>query len=244
MNKNLLLGGSVLTLIAIGWALSHKSPVPLSAKPHSENPMRVRTTASAVDVNTPARAAVQDPIKRDIASIPKTAATIPINLSQGLLGYKKLHAKTFLNSQEEVEKKEMLSNSEFIGDLGRVLSDTSMMQDPHYEEMENAALDLIVEALQKGDRESSLQVIQSIIQDPQVENTQLPQKVRETLAGIKGELLYHAVAFAPNEFSNIESLLPGPVSQKIWQNVQGQHQQNFNESQVEVQEREQTSGRR
>lgn len=244
MNKNLLLGGSVLTLIAIGWALSHKSPVPLSVKSHRENSVKVRATASEVIANKPAHAAAQAPVQREIASIPKAATAIPINLSQGLLGYKKLHAKTFLNSQEEVEKKEMLGNSEFIGDLGRVLSDTSMMQDPQYEEMENAALDLIVEALQKGDRESSLQVIQSIIQDPQVENTQLPQKVRETLAGIKGELLYHAVAFAPNEFSNVESLLPGPVSQKIWQNVQGQHQQNFNESQVEVQEHEQNSGRR
>jgi hypothetical protein len=110
------------------------------------------------------------------------------------------------------------------------------MSDPQFEAAENAALDLLLESFQRGDRATSLEVIQSLIQDQQVENGQLPQSIRETLAGIKGELLYNAVALAPQEFKSTVQNLPGPVSQRIWQNVQEKHRQNLAESQLEAQE--------
>lgn len=234
MNRNVLVVSGTVFAIGLGWALFKKSPSSFQKPSASMTSRPLRNVANAPILKKndgkPASGL------RNVASAESLKKPVPTNLAKSLQSYQGLHAKTFLTADEEQEKNEMLRNPAFLEDLRGVLSDTSMMEDPEYEKLENAAMDLIVEALQYGDRQASLQVIQDIIQDPQVENPDLPQKVRETLAGIKGELLYHAVAFAPGEFSNVESLLPGVVSQRIWRNVQAKHQQNLNESQIEVQE--------
>ncbi len=153
---------------------------------------------------------------------------------ENLQFFQELTLKPLLSAEEERRKKELLWDRELIQSLGRALVDPKTLAKSSFEATQNSALDLLIAALQEGDQESSLQAIQSVIRDGQVESSQLPIALREMMAGIKGELMFQAVPLAPQAFSDLTSTLPGPVSLKIWQNVQIQHQQNIRESQVEV----------
>jgi hypothetical protein len=161
--------------------------------------------------------------------------SVPAQHVEELNFFQQIKEKVFLTEAEEAEKKKMLRDSSFLRQTGQTLMAVDWMQDPKYTETQNAALDLLLDALQSGDQQVALEVIWSVVKDSQVEDTNLDLKVREALAGTKAELLYHATALAPREFQDLTSQLPGPVSQKIWQNVQKMQSENLIESQRELQ---------
>ncbi len=99
---------------------------------------------------------------------------------------------------------------------------------------QDAAVDLLVEALKSGDKAMAAEVARAVIEDPAVENAGTDRSVRENLAGIKAEVLYHWAAIMPDDASNIERSLPGPVSRKIWDNVNRRHASNLAESAEEI----------
>jgi len=157
---------------------------------------------------------------------------------QDLQKFQSLQVKSLPSLEEENIKKELLRNSFFLKGAGFILQNTKFMSDPSYLQAENAALDLLIEALRSGDRKVAFQVIQKVIQDPQIEDPQISLETRKTLAGIKAELLFHSTALYPSQFQGLEASLPGPVSQKIWQNVQEQQNENLAESRREIASRE------
>jgi len=65
----------------------------------------------------------------------------------------------------------------------------------------------------------ALAVIKEIILDQNIENDSISMDLRTFFGESKAELLYHASSLYPDEFKNIKSVLPGPVTQKIWLNV-------------------------
>ena len=95
---------------------------------------------------------------------------------------------------------------------------------------QNAAIDMLLDALKSGDSEVAVDVLRSVVTDGQVEDESIDRSTRENLAGIKAEVLFQWSALKPAQASELASLLPGPISQKIWQNVVDAQQSNLNES--------------
>jgi hypothetical protein len=98
------------------------------------------------------------------------------------------------------------------------------------EKDQDSAVDFLLAALKDGDKTFAETTIINIIKDGQVEDGALAMDQREMLAGLKGELLFHGSSISPQGFQNITSVLPGPVSLRIWQNVQARQSQYAEES--------------
>lgn len=153
-----------------------------------------------------------------------------------VIEFTQLKKKVFKTDSEQKNYKNLLRDRDLLIGVGKKLTDIQYIQSVEFAQQQNAMVDLLVEALTSGDRVTSQAVVTSLVQDASVENEKLPMNVRQNLAGLKAELLYQVTALFPEEFKNVADLLPGPVSQKIWANVQASQQRNIEESQA-VQQR-------
>ena len=95
---------------------------------------------------------------------------------------------------------------------------------------QDVAVDILLDALKDGDSRAAEEALREVVKDEQVEDGTLSGGVREQLAGVKAEVLYQWSAMVPSGASELARLLPGPVSQKIWQNVLNMQSQNLAES--------------
>jgi len=132
-----------------------------------------------------------------------------------LNSYAQLKTKVLPSPEEEAARGALLKNALFLRSLGERLTKTPLL--PLGEQ--DVALDLLVDALKNGDKSTAEAAITDIVSDKQVEDAAIPQPVREQLAGIKAELLYHWTALEPDQAAQVAHLLPGQVSRKIWNNV-------------------------
>lgn len=151
--------------------------------------------------------------------------------------FKSMQAKVFKDESDKAYLKRLLSDSKYLQQLSNYLRDAQSIQNPSFRENQNLAIDFILEALNADASASAEQAIFDVIQDSQVEDVQLKLNLREMLAGVKADLLYQASAVKPELIPQIEQVLPGPVSQKIWKNVQKQHAENLASSEIEKQAR-------
>jgi len=159
----------------------------------------------------------------------------PFQYQSDLDAFARIKAKVFLNEAEEAEQRRLLNDSSLLKALGLRLTEASLA--PSVTASQDAAVDLLVEAMKNGDKALAAEIARAVIEDPQVENTSIERSVRENLAGVKAEVLYHWAALMPEEAGAIERYLPGPVSQKIWANVARRHSSNRAESQQEFSQR-------
>lgn len=153
---------------------------------------------------------------------------------EAIQDFKDIQQKVFKSSDESERKNEILNDAEYLKKLSRFLRNTKNFSYPQFEQDQNTIIDILVAASQGGDSEAALEAIYEVVKDAQVENTQLDPTVRNTLAGVKAELLYTASALNPTAFIGVERFLPGPVSQKIWQNVQEKQRDHQLESEAEL----------
>lgn len=157
--------------------------------------------------------------------------TIAAEVLTQLQQYQSFQGKVFLSHEEEALRSMWLKDERFLQAVGRSLKNPQLLSEP----AQAAGIDLLVEALRFGDPLVAWNVILDILMDSQIENDSLHIEVRKLMAGVKAELLYHATATSTDEhLQKVQRLLPGKVSQKIWQNVQEQQKSNLEESQIEV----------
>ena len=174
----------------------------------------------------------------------KTSKPIPTQVAfteevkTKLISFQSLQNKSVLTEGEEADLLATLKDGDFLLKVGNLLRSRQAIKDPQFESLQSVAIDVIVQALKEGNDQIASDVVWDQIRDPQLEDNSLPLEERKTLAGIKGEILYHATAIRPDLFQDIDMDLPGPASQKIWQNVKGQQMDNLTESQGEVNEYE------
>lgn len=159
-------------------------------------------------------------------------------LKRQIIRFKNLQMKSVMTEAEQNEYSDMLQNADVLHQIGEVLRSRKAFEDPQFAKLENVAVDYVIEALKKGNEDAASDAAWDQIRDAQVEDPSIPLGERKILAGIKGEILYHATAIRPDIFQEVEMDLPGPASEKIWQNVQAQHQDNLKDSQSEVNEYE------
>ena len=144
---------------------------------------------------------------------------------------------------EKKEYKNIISNRHFLLAAQNRLQDINFLKSTQFSLEQGLIVDALLAALADGDQQTAQQVITDVIKDGQVEDSNLPMQVRQRLAGVKAELLYQATSLQPERFVGIETQLPGPVSQKIWINVQSNQQRNLAESSEEFKSSSQTASK-
>lgn len=151
--------------------------------------------------------------------------------------------KIFKTENEKKEYKNIISNRHFLLAAQNRLQDINFLKSTQFSLEQGLIVDALLAALADGDQQTAQQVIADVIKDAQVEDSSLPMQVRQRLAGVKAELLYQATSLQPDRFLGIETQLPGPVSQKIWINVQSNQQRNLEESNEELKRAPQTASK-
>lgn len=151
--------------------------------------------------------------------------------------FKTIQAKVFRNKEDEKKWKRLLSDSKYILELSEYLKNIPKIEPQDFKDSQNAVIDFLVEALKSGDSVAAESAILEVIKDSQVEDEKIAQPARELLAGVKADLLYQSSSVKPQLVSQIENALPGPVSQKIWKNVQQQQADNLALSEAELNQR-------
>ncbi len=151
--------------------------------------------------------------------------------------FKLIQAKVFKSDTETEILKNFVSDPVVIRDLTQYLLSPAQIKQSNFRENQNAAIDLILESLKSSNPQSAVEAILEVAKDSQVENNLIESSVRQSLAGTKAELLYQGSALRPDLFTSVEALLPGPVSQKIWKNIQHKQFENASESESEKKSR-------
>jgi hypothetical protein len=251
MQKKHLVTAAVIGLILLvgligGFLLKRGSAV--SNSPQAESTVTPPSAAGADSSQTPQSQTTAETISvgmANTAEAPKEVVKLTPNAKQipwapevkaQLKAFQTLQVKSVLTPAEEAARRKLLQDGDLIAQLGAVLRSRVGQKDPDFTENQNLAIDFLVEALKYGNEQAAVDAIWEQIRDGQIEDTSIPLKERQVLAGIKGEILYHATALKPETFEDVEMDLPGPVSQKIWKNVQEQHQANLEGSLSEADE--------
>jgi hypothetical protein len=139
-----------------------------------------------------------------------------------------LSQKALLLPADKIVKARLLKDERFLTSLEPLLkvvpldADTSILQ--------NEALDFVFEALNSEMRSAAIEILKNVVADASVENGSAVMADRKSMAGVKAEAMFNLASSEPSAKSDIEHLLPGPVSKKIWENVQQRQESNLAES--------------
>ncbi len=226
-----------LVVLSLVWVILYRLDRGES-EPQADGQTAIRTGAEVdkakadrirkiVRERTLASSEAQRPISKN-----KKHQSVSQDSAQALSRFQQLSRKALMSGLEAKEKRGILSQRKVLLELGRLLQNPS--NDPDIMNEQDVAVDLLLEALQEGAVDTASAVLSQVVKDGQIENLSLDANIRGHLAGIKGEILYHWVAIEPQQEAQVSGLLPGPVSRKIWQNVQEVHAANAAESQEEV----------
>ncbi|MBC7370129.1 MAG: hypothetical protein H7326_01100 [Bdellovibrionaceae bacterium] len=159
----------------------------------------------------------------------KKPADIPVPFASELAEYRAIRNKVFMSETEKILRKSFLNNTQMLIALGGYLN-TPSATTGESEDARNVATDLLLEAVQKENSEVAAKALQEVISDQTIENDEMDADVRKSLAGTKAEVLYYWSAMDAAKSEQMHSWLPGPVSEKIWQNVRQAQNQNLAES--------------
>ena len=153
------------------------------------------------------------------------------NFSYGeeLKSYEQISRKVILSEKDKQDKAQLMSDERFLKSLEDILKAVPM--DDKTRSMQNVALDFVVDSLKSNLNSVAVQFLKAIVQDPAVEDSKLPQAQRQALAGVKAEALFYLTSLDSKASSEVPALLPGTVSEKIWENIQKQQANNLAESQ-------------
>lgn len=148
--------------------------------------------------------------------------------------YHGLQGKVFLSEEDKKFRKELFADEKVLKSLETLLKTPATNREQ--EALQNAALDILLESLQASESGIAAEILKNVVADNLVEDTSLPRETRETLGGIKAEIVFQFTSLYPDSVAEIEGLLPGPASQKIWSNVKARQQSNLAESTLELKE--------
>jgi len=142
--------------------------------------------------------------------------------------YSKLKRQVLPKDDSEAAKSRLMHDEQLLASLKPVFGAApATAQEIGWQ---NAAIDYLFDARAQAASEAALGVLRSIVEDPSVEKNEVTVDARAALAGVKAEVMYRWVALEPSRADEIQRLLPGPISRKIWDNVIAAQKQNRLES--------------
>ena len=148
--------------------------------------------------------------------------------AEELNSYGHLSQKALLLPEDKIVKARLMNDERFLTSLEPILKVVPVDADSGI--LQNQALDFVFEALNSEMRSAAIEILKNVVADASVENTSADLSDRSAMAGVKAEALFNLASAEPKSVSEIESLLPGPVSKKIWENVQQRQESNLAES--------------
>jgi hypothetical protein len=152
--------------------------------------------------------------------------------SRELSEYSLLKKKVFTTSEEKAQRTRLLQDRNVVQSMLEYLA-APAAAGSEAAAIQNDAIDLLVEARAAGS-DAAADVMSSVLRDGTIENANLDMETRTSLAGVKAEVLYRWSAQEPGRAGQMASLLPGPVSRNIWNNVKAAQAQNLLDSQQEL----------
>lgn len=221
----------IATAVIVGWWAFSVTRPSSETRAVARNPQNIQNAGR--ETSTPA---IQAKVKESkalasvITKVEQKKTLVPFEFQKELDEYAALKTKVLPSGDEQRSRDRLLKDARFLRSLGARLSKIPML--PLGEQ--DAALDVLVDALKNGDKAAAEQAISEIVEDRQVEDVKIPGEQREQLAGVKAEVLYHWTAIDSGQAAQVAKLLPGPVSRKIWSNVQEAQQNNLAESTLEA----------
>lgn len=223
----------VTGIIALtGWVLIHPAQF---KKQQLENSANAKTEIGIVNrkpshqLNTNLKLSAQSPSALKNKILPEDQVNIE-NVTQTLHHFKKIQSKTFKFPSEENEIQLLIKDEKKLTELANFLKSAEAINKTSNSE-HAAAVDILLEALKNGNSKLAEELILNIIHDAQIENSNIESTTRLALAGTKAELMYHSTSI---DQRRIENSLPGPISQKIWDNVQQAQAENLATSEKEL----------
>ncbi len=231
--KMLYLSLFVIVALGVGIAMQ-KNSVPQNAEP---------TAQPSEPTATQVEAEVEVAAKKNALEVPPPANPKPESSKlaiasletwqrfahkQELHKYAELGNKALLLEHDRVLKRKLMKDQAFLQSLKPLV--LAATHDPVTVELQNAALDFLFEALKGENKAAAVEILKSVVADASIENSTEDMDVRKSLAGVKAEVLFNWSSLDPDANPMIDSSLPGPVSEKIWANVQKQQSNNLAES--------------
>lgn len=221
--SNRLIGGILAVILMWGaiqiWRSLSGEPVVVEETIEAESTLPLHKTPTPIPESEVPEVLAEAPATPVIESKPAT----PFQFQSELEVYSKIRQKVLLTDEETAMREKLLRQAELLRALGQRLLEVT--ENPGVMASQNVAVDLLLDAMDNGDRQVASEALKTVIEDAQVENAGLPRNARENMAGVKAEVMHRWSARAPEEMGYIEGRLPGPVSRKIWQNVLN-HQSN------------------
>ncbi|WP_374030539.1 hypothetical protein [Bdellovibrio bacteriovorus] len=227
--RTLVMLSGAITVLGVGLiVMSEKS------KPETESQAAPTQEAPAANpVESEKETAIAAGTKPAAMDVIKSSQTMPVvfkefKQARDLKKYADLSHKALLLEPDKIVKRRLLKDEDFLKSLEALLK--TAPNDEESQQMQNSALDFVFEALNTDMKSAAIEVLKGVVADATVENSAVNEMDRKVLAGVKAEALHNWAAADPSAESSINSLLPGPVSQKIWANVKHQQESNMGES--------------
>lgn len=148
--------------------------------------------------------------------------------AEELAGFSLIQQKALLLPEDKIVKARLMKDERFLATLEPLLKMAPV--DHESATMQNQALDFVFEALNSEMRSEAIAILKNVIADGSIENSSMDMTDRGVMAGVKAEALFNLASADPTAKSDIESLLPGPVSKNIWSNVIQRQESNLAES--------------
>ncbi|MBC7466125.1 MAG: hypothetical protein H7256_09035 [Bdellovibrio sp.] len=171
-----------------------------------------------------------------VAALPAATATSKIQFLteaqyNSLDQYHEIKTKVFVSEKEKSLKKQFMTDNELIKSLKNFITEAPVSERGSDDDVKkNLALDLLIEASVSSNSAEATAALMDIVQDKKIEDEKIPVADRQSMAEIKADLLYTWTARLPNQASQIDKVIPGPVTSKIWKNAQEAQAQNRTES--------------
>lgn len=221
-NKFFIATGLVSVLVAAGWYTQHTALTKVKKTERAVSSFETKTNSKAVAANP----TVAAEIKTNAESIRPREV---VELSKHLVQIKLIQKKVFKNDAELNVVESFINSRPRLQSLAALLTNRDVLLDMNSADHSNA-VDVLIAASQSGNTQYAEELILEIIRDGKIENENENQTVRQNLAGIKAELMYHAVRI---DNRTVQNSISGPVTQKIWDNVQQAQADNVTASQLE-----------
>lgn len=176
----------------------------VSVTPETQ-PNRVKQRISAISEN---------PL---LARTPASAFKLSPEIKNKLRTFSKVSKKIFHSDADQLRLRNTVADENLLRSFSELLT-TDAQNDLEFAQAQNSAIEILLLADSQGSAVAR-QVLREIIQDAQIENDQVDIAQKTALAEIKADILYQWSSQNINAETEIPGLLPGPRSQKIWNNI-------------------------
>lgn len=224
-NKRVTIGVTLSILGFLVLAVSIQSEKSELDSVRSE-PLKVVTPVAKTSATEPVVVSKKEEALK-VVDNPKSNVEIAVILA----AFSDSQRKVFVSDEEKKARQNRYQNQAILNDVVRLI------KTPVKSEVDRRNQDLAAEfmvAAMEANSDAAYASALDVMKDAMFEDSTLPSDQREQLAGVAGEVIYHYLAYRPQDKTTVKSILTGPVGQKIYENSMQLQNANLTESETEL----------